>query len=163
MIFLDFSLPFCWWVSCTFIYCTCRITITVYVHTFENYNCKCASIRFSSGLTFSYVSLRSPEYLRYFAAFHIITCEFPHFRESEGSFGFGNYLKEADDLHSVIQHFCEANRIVCAILGHSKGEWIDLGVLLIDCWTYTWIEKKNAESWRSCLIYDEEHVLPVLD
>ncbi|KAB2079855.1 hypothetical protein ES319_A05G031300v1 [Gossypium barbadense] len=41
--------------------------------------------------------------------------------ESEGSFEFGNYLKEADDLHSVIQHFCEANRIVCAILGHSKG------------------------------------------
>ncbi|PPD82379.1 hypothetical protein GOBAR_DD20695 [Gossypium barbadense] len=41
--------------------------------------------------------------------------------ESEGSFEFGNYSKEADDLHSVIQHFCEANRIVYAILGHSKG------------------------------------------
>ncbi|KAG8495537.1 hypothetical protein CXB51_013309 [Gossypium anomalum] len=95
--------------------------ITVYAHTFENMISKYASIRLSSGLTFSYVSLRSPDYLHNFAAFHIITCDFPHFRESEGSFEFGNYSKEADDLHSVIQHFCEANRIVCAILGHSKG------------------------------------------
>ncbi|OMO67281.1 hypothetical protein CCACVL1_20640 [Corchorus capsularis] len=41
--------------------------------------------------------------------------------ESEGSFEFGNYLREADDLHAVIQHFCGANRTVSAILGHSKG------------------------------------------
>ncbi|KAL4269783.1 hypothetical protein GQ457_HM000760 [Hibiscus cannabinus] len=51
----------------------------------------------------------------------------PRFRESEGSFEFGNYLREADDLHSVIRHFFEANRVVSAIVGHSKGEWIDLG------------------------------------
>ncbi|OMO91675.1 hypothetical protein COLO4_18191 [Corchorus olitorius] len=40
--------------------------------------------------------------------------------ESEGSFEFGNYLREADDLHAVIQHFCGANRTVSTILGHSK-------------------------------------------
>lgn len=42
-------------------------------------------------------------------------------RESEGSFQYGNYGREADDLHSVIQHFREANRVTSAILGHSKG------------------------------------------
>ncbi|GJZ27045.1 alpha/beta hydrolase fold protein [Tanacetum coccineum] len=42
-------------------------------------------------------------------------------RESEGSFQFGNYRKEVDDLHTVIEHFTTANRAVCAILGHSKG------------------------------------------
>ncbi|XP_059431410.1 putative uncharacterized protein YDL057W isoform X1 [Corylus avellana] len=41
--------------------------------------------------------------------------------ESEGSFEFGNYCKEADDLHAVVKHFSGANRIISAILGHSKG------------------------------------------
>ncbi|KAB1209338.1 hypothetical protein CJ030_MR6G016559, partial [Morella rubra] len=41
--------------------------------------------------------------------------------ESEGSFQYGNYRREADDLHSVIQHFSGANHKVRAILGHSKG------------------------------------------
>ncbi|XP_076911572.1 putative uncharacterized protein YDL057W [Bidens hawaiensis] len=41
--------------------------------------------------------------------------------ESEGSFGFGNYRKEVDDLKAVVQHFSEANRVVSAIIGHSKG------------------------------------------
>ncbi|KAE8700330.1 translation machinery-associated protein 22 [Hibiscus syriacus] len=41
--------------------------------------------------------------------------------ESEGSFEFGNYLREADDLHSIIRHFSRANRVVNAIVGHSKG------------------------------------------
>ena len=43
------------------------------------------------------------------------------FRESEGTFQYGNYFREADDLHSVIQHFREANCVTSAILGHSKG------------------------------------------
>ena len=43
------------------------------------------------------------------------------FRESEGTFQYGNYRREADDLHSVIQHFRESNRVTRAILGHSKG------------------------------------------
>lgn len=42
-------------------------------------------------------------------------------RESEGSFEFGHYWREVDDLHDVIQHFHRANRIVTAIIGHSKG------------------------------------------
>nr|XP_043623604.1 uncharacterized protein LOC122595325 [Erigeron canadensis] len=41
--------------------------------------------------------------------------------ESEGSFQYGNYHREADDLRSVIQHFDEANRVTSTILGHSKG------------------------------------------
>jgi len=42
-------------------------------------------------------------------------------RESEGSFQYGNYRKEVDDLHAVAQHFCESNRVIRAIVGHSKG------------------------------------------
>ncbi|XP_020227422.1 uncharacterized protein LOC109808720 [Cajanus cajan] len=41
--------------------------------------------------------------------------------ESEGAFEFGSYWREADDIHSVAQHFHEANRTVIAIVGHSKG------------------------------------------
>jgi len=43
------------------------------------------------------------------------------FRESEGSFYFGNYNYEADDLHSVIRYFTNMNRVVPIIIGHSKG------------------------------------------
>jgi alpha/beta superfamily hydrolase len=42
--------------------------------------------------------------------------------ESEGSFYYGNYNYEADDLHSVIQYFSNLNRVVTIILGHSKGK-----------------------------------------
>ncbi|KAG8491475.1 hypothetical protein CXB51_014671 [Gossypium anomalum] len=41
--------------------------------------------------------------------------------ESEGSFQYGNYYREADDLHFVIQHFSGESRVVSAILGHRKG------------------------------------------
>lgn len=41
--------------------------------------------------------------------------------ESEGSFQYGNYRREADDLHSVVEYFNGANRKVTAVLGHSKG------------------------------------------
>ncbi|XP_065848867.1 uncharacterized protein [Euphorbia lathyris] len=41
--------------------------------------------------------------------------------ESEGSFSYANYWREADDLRSVIDHFSGANRVISAILGHSKG------------------------------------------
>ncbi|GKC60619.1 putative alpha/beta hydrolases superfamily protein [Tanacetum coccineum] len=43
-------------------------------------------------------------------------------QESESTFHYGNYHREADDLHAVIQHFHEANRVPRAILRHSKGE-----------------------------------------
>lgn len=52
-----------------------------------------------------------------------------HFRESEGLFQFGNYHKEVHDLKAVIQHFAAVNRVVTAILGHSKGMYIILSVL----------------------------------
>ncbi|XP_071716291.1 putative uncharacterized protein YDL057W isoform X2 [Rutidosis leptorrhynchoides] len=41
--------------------------------------------------------------------------------ESEGTFQFGNYSKEVDDLRAVVQYFTAINRDVNAILGHSKG------------------------------------------
>jgi len=41
--------------------------------------------------------------------------------ESEGTFHFGHYWREVDDLHDVIQHFSGTNHTVSAILGHSKG------------------------------------------
>ncbi|KAI4335289.1 hypothetical protein L6164_013950 [Bauhinia variegata] len=46
--------------------------------------------------------------------------------ESEGSFQFGNYWREVEDLHAVAQHFCEANRKISAIIGHSKGAGVVL-------------------------------------
>ncbi|AES65449.2 esterase/lipase/thioesterase family protein [Medicago truncatula] len=41
--------------------------------------------------------------------------------ESEGSFQYGNYWGEVDELHAVVQHFRESNRAIPAIFGHSKG------------------------------------------
>lgn len=41
--------------------------------------------------------------------------------ESEGEFQYGNYRKEADDLHSVISHLNQEKYDVKAIVGHSKG------------------------------------------
>ncbi|CAA7402936.1 unnamed protein product [Spirodela intermedia] len=41
--------------------------------------------------------------------------------ESEGTFQYGNYRKEAGDLRSVIQHFLGEEREIIAIAGHSKG------------------------------------------
>lgn len=49
-------------------------------------------------------------------------------RESEGTFQYGNYWREADDLHAVIQHFSGENRAASTILGHSKGA--------LDCFAY---------------------------
>jgi alpha/beta superfamily hydrolase len=46
-------------------------------------------------------------------------------RESEGSFQNG-FWTEVDDLHSVVQHFRESNRVIRAIVGHSKGIFICL-------------------------------------
>uniref|UniRef100_A0A0R0GB94 Peptidase S9 prolyl oligopeptidase catalytic domain-containing protein n=1 Tax=Glycine max TaxID=3847 RepID=A0A0R0GB94_SOYBN len=43
------------------------------------------------------------------------------FRESEGSFQYGNYYREAEDLRAVVQHFCEQKYAIKAIVGHSKG------------------------------------------
>ncbi|KAI9123241.1 hypothetical protein K1719_006130 [Acacia pycnantha] len=40
--------------------------------------------------------------------------------ESEGSFEYGNYWREVEDLHSVAQHFCGEKR-ARTIVGHSKG------------------------------------------
>ncbi|KAJ8750476.1 hypothetical protein K2173_015620 [Erythroxylum novogranatense] len=41
--------------------------------------------------------------------------------ESEGSFQYGNYRREADDLRSVVQYFRGKKRVIIAVIGHSKG------------------------------------------
>ncbi|CAH9074354.1 unnamed protein product [Cuscuta europaea] len=41
--------------------------------------------------------------------------------ESEGSFQYGNYRREADDLHAVVEHFRQNGYFIAAIIGHSKG------------------------------------------
>ncbi|CAM8895171.1 unnamed protein product [Rhodiola kirilowii] len=41
--------------------------------------------------------------------------------ESEGSFRLGNYLREADDLRDVVEHFSKDQRSIAALVGHSKG------------------------------------------
>ena len=44
------------------------------------------------------------------------------FRESQGSFQYGNYRREAEDLRSVLQHLRGENRVISTIIGHSKGK-----------------------------------------
>ncbi|XP_020242498.1 uncharacterized protein LOC109820713 isoform X3 [Asparagus officinalis] len=51
------------------------------------------------------------------SAFHF---DFSGNGESEGTFEYGNYHKEVEDLHAVIQHLSKTQE-VSAILGHSKG------------------------------------------
>ncbi|XP_041997257.1 uncharacterized protein LOC121747307 isoform X1 [Salvia splendens] len=41
--------------------------------------------------------------------------------ESEGTFQFGNYSKEVEDIRSVVEYFVGSNRSPIAIVGHSKG------------------------------------------
>ncbi|CAO2165295.1 unnamed protein product [Urochloa humidicola] len=41
--------------------------------------------------------------------------------ESEGQFEYGNYRKEADDLHSVVLYLYQKNYDITAVVGHSKG------------------------------------------
>ncbi|XP_010555048.1 PREDICTED: uncharacterized protein LOC104824638 isoform X2 [Tarenaya hassleriana] len=41
--------------------------------------------------------------------------------ESEGSFQYGNYWREAEDLRSVLQYLRKENHEISAIIGHSKG------------------------------------------
>lgn len=41
--------------------------------------------------------------------------------ESEGSFRYGNYRREAEDLHAVVQHFQGVGCDITTIIGHSKG------------------------------------------
>ncbi|KAK3161098.1 hypothetical protein QOZ80_1BG0071790 [Eleusine coracana subsp. coracana] len=41
--------------------------------------------------------------------------------ESEGDFQYGNYRKEADDLHSVVSYLSQEKYDVTTVVGHSKG------------------------------------------
>ncbi|KAL0736071.1 hypothetical protein Bca4012_012281 [Brassica carinata] len=46
--------------------------------------------------------------------------------ESQGSFRYGNYRREAEDLRSVLQHLRGENRVISAIIGHSKAKYKDV-------------------------------------
>lgn len=41
--------------------------------------------------------------------------------ESEGTFQYGNYWKEVEDLRAIVSFFSDQNRQPSAIMGHSKG------------------------------------------
>lgn len=41
--------------------------------------------------------------------------------ESEGTFQYGNYRKEADDVRSVVSYFSKQKYDIIALVGHSKG------------------------------------------
>ncbi|KAL5836197.1 hypothetical protein ACOSQ4_015694 [Xanthoceras sorbifolium] len=47
--------------------------------------------------------------------------DFPGNGESDGSFQYGNYRREAEDLRAVVQHFRAQERLITVIVGHSKG------------------------------------------
>ncbi|KAL6502029.1 hypothetical protein OROGR_027162 [Orobanche gracilis] len=40
--------------------------------------------------------------------------------ESEGSFQYANYRREAEDLSAVVEHFQKDQRLIAALIGHSK-------------------------------------------
>ncbi|XP_011627674.1 mycophenolic acid acyl-glucuronide esterase, mitochondrial isoform X3 [Amborella trichopoda] len=52
------------------------------------------------------------------SAFHF---DFSGNGESDGSFQYGNYWKEVEDLRSVVEYLSGAQRKIIAIVGHSKG------------------------------------------
>ncbi|CAM8887190.1 unnamed protein product [Rhodiola kirilowii] len=41
--------------------------------------------------------------------------------ESQGTFTYGHYFREADDLNAVVEHFSSLGHNVIAVVGHSKG------------------------------------------
>lgn len=57
--------------------------------------------------------------------------------DSEGSFQYGNYYREVDDLRAVVQYFEHENRSVIAIIGHSKGG----NVVLLYASRYNYVDK----------------------
>lgn len=52
---------------------------------------------------------------------HVVSLIILLFRESEGVFQYGNYRKEAEDLHSVVSYLYQEKYDVAAVVGHSKG------------------------------------------
>ncbi|KAK1269894.1 hypothetical protein QJS04_geneDACA005279 [Acorus gramineus] len=51
----------------------------------------------------------------------VVCFDFSGNGESEGSFQYGNYRKEVDDLHAIIRYYFGLKRTISAIVGHSKG------------------------------------------
>lgn len=80
--------------------------------------------------------------LLYTYLLHYLFCS-----ESEGSFQYGHYLREADDLRSVVEYFTGTNRRITSILGHSKGKQSKLVQLSIDGRR---MKHKNFCRWKRC-------------
>ncbi|KAL3625358.1 hypothetical protein CASFOL_030812 [Castilleja foliolosa] len=71
---------------------------------------------FSGNGCATYLSLKVKRFDRIVPCRLELTC-----RESEGSFHFGNYSSEAEDLRSVVEYFKGLKRSTVAVIGHSKG------------------------------------------
>ncbi|KAL0337280.1 UNVERIFIED_CONTAM: hypothetical protein Scaly_2003100 [Sesamum calycinum] len=69
--------------------------------------------------------------------------------ESEGSFQFGNYISETEDLRSVVEYFRGINRLTVAVLGHSKGEG---GYQVTE---ESMMERLNTNMHEACLSIDK--------
>ncbi|RYR30142.1 hypothetical protein Ahy_B01g054972 isoform A [Arachis hypogaea] len=84
--------------------------------------------------------------------------------ESDGTFQYGHYWKEADDLHAVTQYFRGLNRVVAAIVGHSKGMLIcslinyvtnDIIIVLLLVCSICWFGCKDR-NLQSCVVSEIE-------
>ncbi|XP_042456481.1 uncharacterized protein LOC122041021 isoform X2 [Zingiber officinale] len=51
----------------------------------------------------------------------VVRFDFSGNGDSEGTFEYGNYWKEVEDLHSVLLYFSEKDYETSAVVGHSKG------------------------------------------
>ncbi|PIA42961.1 hypothetical protein AQUCO_02000425v1 [Aquilegia coerulea] len=86
---------------------TCSIELVILCHGFRSSK-ECTSL----------VSIASALANKGISAFRF---DFSGNGESEGSFQYGNYHKDADDLRAVVLHFIRDNHVIRAIVGHSKG------------------------------------------
>ncbi|XP_058073882.1 uncharacterized protein LOC131222731 isoform X2 [Magnolia sinica] len=88
--------------------------------------------------------------------------------ESEGSFQYGNYREEADDLHAVVLYFSGIKREISAIIGHSKGN-VEFRVT-----EESLMDRLNTDMRAACLSIDkdcrvltvhgsEDEIIPVED
>ncbi|XP_073034870.1 putative uncharacterized protein YDL057W [Primulina eburnea] len=62
-----------------------------------------------------------PSHLLNILLIYLVVRFYPICRESEGSFHFGNYLSEVEDLRAVTEYFKSVKRAAVVVLGHSKG------------------------------------------
>ncbi|KAL4180578.1 hypothetical protein AMTRI_Chr13g92760 [Amborella trichopoda] len=84
------------------------------------------------------------------SAFHF---DFSGNGESDGSFQYGNYWKEVEDLRSVVEYLSGAQRKIIAIVGHSKGD--------LELWKFEY--RVTEESLMDRLSTDMHVASPMID